>query len=169
MSVPNVEEESQTKISSLITQPQSWTPMSDSFPGTNIQSVSSVSLPDTKSSVSYATPPRLEVKIPSEGGRKDDQEKIRLELISSIALLQLGKVLTLGAVKYESHNWREGIAYSRIIGAILRHVIAYNNGESKDSETGLSHIAHAMCECMFLLELEVTHLELDDRYISGKK
>ena len=99
-----------------------------------------------------------------KGGIKHDQEKVRLELISSKALIELGKVLTYGAKKYDSHNWREGICYSRIIGAILRHITAFNDGEDKDPETGLSHIAHAMCECMFLLEFEQTHAELDDRY-----
>lgn len=102
------------------------------------------------------------------GGRKDDKEKVRLELISSHALIQLGSVLTFGAKKYADNNWRAGISYTRILGAILRHVFAYLGGETHDPETGLSHIAHAMCECMFLLEFEKTHPEMDDRYICRK-
>jgi len=98
------------------------------------------------------------------GGKKHDQEKPRMELISSKALIELAKVLTFGAKKYESHNWRKGISYSRIIGACYRHLAAYNDGEDKDPETGLSHIAHLLCEAMFLLEYEATHPEMDDRY-----
>lgn len=101
-------------------------------------------------------------------GLKNDSEKVRLELISSKALIELGKVLTFGAKKYDSNNWRKGIEWTRIVGAILRHVQAYNDGETFDKETGLSHMAHAMCECMFLLEFEQTHPELDNRYKETK-
>lgn len=120
------------------------------------------------SAESWTTCPPSEQLKAKTTGRKDDKEKTRLELISSEALLQLGQVLTFGARKYDAHNWRQGIAWSRIVGAILRHISAFNAGEDKDPETGLSHIAHAMCECMFLLEYEQTHRELDDRYKGAK-
>lgn len=97
-------------------------------------------------------------------GKKFDQDKVRLDLISSIALIQLGQVLTFGAKKYDSHNWRGGIHWSRLLGAALRHTFAYLGGQDKDPETGISHLAHAMCCLMFLLEFEQTHPELDDRY-----
>ena len=99
-------------------------------------------------------------------GKKNDSEKPQMDLISSIAELELAKVLTFGAKKYDSHNWRKGIAYSRIIAAIKRHVNAYNNGETNDPETGLSHMAHVMTEAMFLIEFEKTHPEMDDRYLA---
>lgn len=87
-----------------------------------------------------------------------------MELLSQIALVELAKVATAGAAKYGDHNWRGGLKYSRLIGALLRHATSYLGGESKDPETGLSHIAHAACCAMFLLELEVTRPDLDDRY-----
>lgn len=101
-------------------------------------------------------------------GLKYDAEKPRMDLISSKALIELARVLTYGAKKYDSHNWRKGIAYSRIIAAIYRHLVAYNDGETYDKETGISHAAHAMCELMFLLEFEHTHPELDDRFKGDK-
>lgn len=97
-------------------------------------------------------------------GRKNDQEKIRVELLSPIALIEISKVMTYGAVKYASHNWRGGIAWSRVLGAALRHLLAFLGGQDKDLETGLSHLAHLGCCVHFLLEYEVTHKELDDRY-----
>lgn len=97
-------------------------------------------------------------------GKKFDADKPRIELVSPLALTELAKVLTFGAKKYDANNWRKGIAWSRLIGATLRHVNAYNMGQTHDEETGLSHMAHAMCETMFLLEFEKTHPELDDRY-----
>jgi hypothetical protein len=46
----------------------------------------------------------------------------------------------------------------------MRHIMAFNDGEDKDPESGLSHLAHAACCIMFLLEFEKTHQELDDRF-----
>lgn len=98
------------------------------------------------------------------GGTKHDAEKIRLDLLSTQWLSGVGKVLTFGAKKYAAHNWRQGIEMSRLMGAALRHITAYNGGEDNDPETGLSHLWHASCCLMFASELRETHPELDDRY-----
>lgn len=105
----------------------------------------------------------------TETGKKFDAGKPRMELLSGIALQEVAKVLTFGATKYDAHNWRGGLKWSRVLGAALRHIFAYLGGEDKDPETGLSHIAHAACCMMFLLEYEVTHNELDDRFKSEIK
>lgn len=97
-------------------------------------------------------------------GVKNDQDKIRVDLLSSIALFKIAQVMTFGAKKYAAHNWRGGIAWSRVLGAALRHLLAYLGGQDKDPETGLSHLSHLGCCVMFLLEYEETHRELDDRY-----
>ena len=78
------------------------------------------------------------------------------------AMEELSKVLTFGAQKYAAHNWRKGLHKSRLLGAALRHLFAYLGGQDKDPETGLSHAAHAMCCCMFILGLE-HRTDLDDR------
>ncbi len=101
-----------------------------------------------------------------KSGTKKDEGKVRLDLISSIAIFELGKVLTFGATKYDANNWRNGIAWSRVIGATLRHIFLWVRGQDKDEETGLSHLAHAFCNLMFLLEYEVTKKDFDDRYIT---
>ena len=97
-------------------------------------------------------------------GIKYDEEKPRLALLSTYALTETAKVLNYGAEKYGDDNWREGISARRLISAALRHILAYNDGEDNDLETGLSHLAHAMCMIMFELESHVTHPELDDRH-----
>lgn len=99
----------------------------------------------------------------AKGGVKYDADKARMDLLDSYAIEQLAHVLGFGAKKYAAHNWRGGIAKSRLIAAALRHLFAYLRGEDKDPETGLSHAAHAMCCCMFLLGLE-HRTELDDRW-----
>lgn len=97
-------------------------------------------------------------------GQKADAGKLPVGLISTTALRKLAAVLQFGAQKYAAHNWRKGIEWQRTIDAALRHLMAYNNGEDIDPESGLSHAAHAMCNLMFLLEWEETHRDLDNRY-----
>lgn len=104
----------------------------------------------------------------SKEGRKDDTEKAPLDLLSPIAMEEVAKVMGFGAKKYARHNWRAGIAWSRIIAAALRHIMAFNRGEDKDPETGISHIAHASCCLMFLLTYEKERREFDDRYKNEK-
>jgi hypothetical protein len=95
---------------------------------------------------------------------KHDTNKVRLELLSVDALNAIAEVMTFGAKKYADHNWRKGFAWSRLVGAALRHIFAWMRGENKDPESGLSHLAHAGCCIMFLLEHEIQQLGQDDRY-----
>jgi len=98
-------------------------------------------------------------------GLKHDGEKVPMQLIDPEALLELAKVLGFGANKYAPENWRKGIAYTRIIGAIMRHTNAIHRGELLDPETGLLHSAHIMCEAMFLtsyMKQPVRYLDFDD-------
>jgi len=104
------------------------------------------------------------VQVMHKEGVKDDSEKNRLDLLSSRWIEGVGHVLTFGAKKYEAHNWRKGIKFSRLLGACFRHLFAFLRGEDKDPETGLSHLLHASCCLMFLFELSETKPELDDRY-----
>lgn len=98
------------------------------------------------------------------GGSKFDGGKPRLELLDSGAIEDLAKVLTFGATKYDAHNWRKGIEVSRLVGAALRHLFAFLRGEDLDPESGLPHVAHAMCNCMFILAMMRDRRDLDDRY-----
>jgi hypothetical protein len=100
----------------------------------------------------------------SGGALKFDGDKLPVNLLSTEALNQTAAVLKFGADKYHAHNWRDGFAWSRPLAAAMRHIMAFNDGEDKDPESGLSHLAHAACCIMFLLEFEKTHPELDDRY-----
>lgn len=88
-------------------------------------------------------------------GRKDDQGKNRLGLLPPLALEAVGRVLTFGARKYAPENWRKvPDAKARYLDATLRHVVSYMKGERMDPETGESHLAHAACCLLFLLELD---------------
>lgn len=105
-----------------------------------------------------------QIEALSAGGTKHDGEKVRLELLPTRALEEIGKVLTFGAKKYDAWNWAKGFAWSRLIGATFRHLFAFARGEDKDPETGLSHLAHAGCCILFLLEHFLGGLGTDDRF-----
>lgn len=96
-------------------------------------------------------------------GLKFDNNKSPLELIPYEALDEIGKVLAAGAKKYKRFNWTNGINYSRLIGAALRHINQFNSGEDKDNETNTNHIANAICNLMFILYFEKHRKDLDDR------
>ncbi len=98
------------------------------------------------------------------GGVKHDGGKPRMDLLDAYALTELAKVLTFGAQKYAPDNWRKGIAVSRLLAALHRHVFAFQGGQDTDEETGLPHLAHAMCCVMFLLWTMKNLPEQDDRY-----
>ncbi len=102
--------------------------------------------------------------MPTGTALKFDGGKLPLHLLSTEAINQTAAVLAFGAEKYAEHNWRKGFVWSRPLSAAMRHITAFNAGEDKDPESGLSHLAHAACCIMFLLEFEKTHKELDDRY-----
>ena len=95
---------------------------------------------------------------------KHDQAKPRAELLPSAPLLMIAEVLSFGAEKYAAHNWRQGFDQSRLIGAAMRHLLAYNDGEDTDPESGLSHLAHLGCCVLFLLEHQAKGIGCDDRY-----
>lgn len=84
---------------------------------------------------------------------KFDTDKIRYDLVPPHAIQHLAKVLTFGAKKYKPNNWRNNTDLSRYEGALLRHFEAYRMGEMLDPETGMPHLAHALTNLVFLLEL----------------
>jgi Domain of unknown function (DUF5664) len=101
-------------------------------------------------------------------GIKYDGEKPRMDLLDAEALEGLAKVLTFGAQKYAANNWRNGIEYSRLTAALLRHLMAIQRGEDVDPESGLPHVDHLGCCWMFLSNLSKTRPDLDDRW-NGQK
>jgi len=95
-------------------------------------------------------------------GAKLDQGKVRVDLLDADALEGIAKVLTFGANKYAAHNWRGGIAWSRLLGAMMRHLFAIMRGEYTDPESGLPHIDHLGCCWMFLSNHMKNRPDLND-------
>src|SRR4030043_216260 len=97
-------------------------------------------------------------------GNKSDQGKPLMGLLDKVALEEIVQVMAFGATKYDKYNWRKGLTYSRLYDAALRHIFAFIDGEDKDDESNLSHIAHAQCCLMFLQRMVRDRPDLDDRY-----
>ena len=98
-----------------------------------------------------------------EEGRKNDTGKLRFDLLPVRALEQVAEIYTYGATKYDDNNWRRGLQWGRVFGALMRHMWAFWRGEDVDEESGLPHLAHAAWGCLTLLDYMETHRELDDR------
>jgi hypothetical protein len=98
------------------------------------------------------------------GAIREDNGKNQLSLISPLAIESMGRILTQGAIKYERHNWRKGMKWSRCIDSLKRHLLEFEKGVDVDPESQESHLGHIMVNAMFLLEYATTHKGLDDRY-----
>lgn len=92
-------------------------------------------------------------KKSANGGIKFDDNKPDYSLIPPNALEDVVKVLTIGAKKYERHNWKKlDNIDDRYFAAAQRHLWALQRGETFDDETGIHHGAHAICCIMFYVE-----------------
>ena len=98
--------------------------------------------------------PFVSVEDAPTTGNKHDSGKPLMGAVPPNAVLAVAKVLTFGAEKYGRNNWRQvESAETRYMDAALRHINAYQRGEAADPESGESHLAHAVCSLMFMLEL----------------
>jgi|TARA_B110000902_G_C14273059_1_gene573938 deoxycytidylate deaminase len=84
---------------------------------------------------------------------KFDTDKLRYDLIPPKSMEYLAKVLTFGAKKYKPNNWKNNTDLGRYESALMRHFEAYRLGEYHDEDSGLPHLAHALTNLVFLLEL----------------
>jgi hypothetical protein len=98
------------------------------------------------------------------GGKKHDGGKPPMNLVGRIFKREVAKVLGFGAEKYDAWNWSKGMKWSRLAAAAERHLDAWVDGDNTDDETGLSHLAHAACCLMFLIEYQARGLGEDDRH-----
>lgn len=102
-------------------------------------------------------------QLATSGGRKFDGGKLRYGLIPPLAQAEMVKVLTFGAEKYEPDNWKNvPDSLNRYFDAMERHIWAYKMGEKIDPESGIHHLAHAMCCLAFLYEHDVKY-SLEDK------
>ncbi len=97
------------------------------------------------------------------GGRKNDGEKLRYDLIPPEAMKALATILTHGAAKYDDRNWEKGMEWNRLFGATQRHLWDWEAGENADAESGYNPLWHALCDIAFLVTYQQRGIGLDDR------
>lgn len=106
--------------------------------------------------------------VPIESfGLRYNEGKIRVSLIPFEVILTLAKHYTIGAKKYEDHNWRKGLSYSETVDSMMRHFIAWQLGEKTDEETGAHHLDAAIWNLVALRYFEMypeQYAKFDDRY-----
>lgn len=114
----------------------------------------------------------------TKAGRKDDSDKLRWDLLPWKAMEEVVSVLTFGARKYSDNGWKKvPHLRKRYRAAALRHLAsAFGWREMVDSESGKSHLAHAICCLLFIAETELTHAKrkqkrpnVDVQHATGRK
>lgn len=98
-----------------------------------------------------------------QGGTKFDSKKAPLDLLPFESLEEIARVLEFGKIKYSAYNWSQGISYSRLIAAAMRHLHQFNDGIDKDDETDTLHVANAACNLLFLIWMHKNRPDMDDR------
>lgn len=97
------------------------------------------------------------------GGKRFNQGKLEWHLLPFDALKGVVQVLMFGKQKYGEHNWEKGMGWLTVYNSLIRHVIAWRNGEDKDPESGEHHMSHVICNAVFLLWYSLNGKGKDDR------
>lgn len=91
-------------------------------------------------------------------------KKAPMWLLPPVALEQTAWVHKLGNDKYGPFNWRKtGVCATTYVSAIMRHLNAWRDGEDRDPESGISHIAHIATSCNILMDAAACGTLQDDR------
>jgi len=96
-------------------------------------------------------------------GARYNNNKPDLSLIPLCTLEDEARVWMYGKQKYAAWNWAKGMDWSIPLACALRHLAAWQRGEENDPESGLPHIAHAMCNLRMITLYSKTYPEGDDR------
>ena len=79
-----------------------------------------------------------------------NQGKIQWSQMDAGAMEPMIRVLMYGAEKYDRGNWAKACPKRLdLMDSLMRHSMKIIAGESIDSESGLPHIGHLMCNAMF--------------------
>lgn len=76
---------------------------------------------------------------------------------------EIGAAFRYGAIKYGKDNWKAGMSWCRCLNSCRRHLLAFWRGEKTDPESGVHHLALAVCSIMFLFVYERDNIGKDTR------
>lgn len=95
-------------------------------------------------------------------------KKVQLNLVPASSIIYQALAMEDGARKYGPYNWRaKKVIASIYIAAALRHIQAWQDGESVASDSQKPHLGHALaCLGIIVDALETGNL-VDDRPLPG--
>lgn len=85
---------------------------------------------------------------------KADKGKLPISLVPMFIIKCIAVIRKYGEEKYHAPNNWVLVDKQRYVDAMWRHLIAYQEGEIYDKESGLPHLWHAACNMAFILEME---------------
>jgi hypothetical protein len=101
------------------------------------------------------------------GGLRYNAGKAPMEYIPLHLLADTARVLYLVTTRpensYPPFNWARGMQWLKPYACLIRHMFAWYRGQDRDPDTGLPHLAHAMCNLLFLIHYEQSYPVGDDR------
>lgn len=90
--------------------------------------------------------------------------KAPLSTVPMGVIVEMGVGMLEGTCKYGRHNYRcAGVRSSVYFDALMRHMIAWWEGEDIDPDSGLSHVTKALCTLAVLRDAQMQDMLTDDR------
>lgn len=120
-------------------------------------------LPDLKFIDVKVTTQNQPTLSPKKEAMRFNDNKMRFDLIPAEGLLELARVYTVGAAKYDDNNWRKGMPFSKCIASLERHWNLWKSGKEVDKEMGTAHLAQVAWNAFTLLTYCLTKTGTDDR------
>lgn len=102
--------------------------------------------------------------------RRLDKDKLQYSLINPFAEEGLVRVLQYGARKYSPNNYLigEGLAWTRVINSLRRHLADFEKGIETDEESGELTVDHIQANAHMLAALVRLCPNADDRFKLNK-
>ncbi|MBB4768659.1 hypothetical protein DYQ94_06395 [Xanthomonas sp. LMG 8993] len=95
--------------------------------------------------------------------------KVPMQLVPPSARIAMAAAFADGASKYGPFNWREkGVSASVYLGAAMRHIDAWIDGQEVAEDSGVDHLAHAMACFAIIVDARSVGRLNDDRPHPGK-
>lgn len=90
--------------------------------------------------------------------------KAPMSTVSAAVLMEVGVAMLEGASKYGRHNYRAaGVRASVYYDALMRHAMAWWEGEDLDPDSGMSHVTKAIATLVVLRDAMIQDKFTDDR------
>ncbi len=96
----------------------------------------------------------------SEKGRKDNEGKLRWDLLPLEPIQEVVKAFTYGAKKYSENNWQKVENFNEAYyAALMRHLYDWRTGKTIDGESKLRTLSQVAWNALALLWKEMKEEE----------